>query len=147
METLRGLSGVSPWYDWKGFTVATHRFDGWNNSCLFCQWRRWECWCTLLFVSCLWPISSLRTKSQLLSPFKTSSVQYSQLTGEEQLVPHSDTIHLYLYPSTIVGDILLCVYLSYLCLNVCTPRPRRGSSGHIATCTPILYLMSALSHL
>lgn len=85
METLRGLSGVSPWHDWKGFALATHRFDGWNNSCLFCQWRRWECWCTLLFVSCLRPISSLTTKSRLLSPFKMGSVRYSQLAGEEPL--------------------------------------------------------------
>lgn len=37
--------------------------------------------------------------------------------------------------------------VSYLCLNVCTLTPAPESSGHIATYIPILYLMSALSHL
>lgn len=35
----------------------------------------------------------------------------------------------------------------YLCLNVCTLTPAPESSGHIATYIPILYLMSAQSHL
>lgn len=36
---------------------------------------------------------------------------------------------------------------TYLCLNVCTPKPRLGSSGHTATYSPILCLTSAPSHL
>lgn len=62
------LRKTKPWevlsVHWTALTLTTHQSDGWNSSCLFCQWRHWEYWCTPLFVSDLWPISSLKTKSQ-----------------------------------------------------------------------------------
>lgn len=101
----------------------TYQFDGWNSNCLFYQWMHWECWCTRVFVSVLWPISSLTNKEDsYLSLCKMTFVSWRQVWH-------------YFWK------------VSYLCLNVCKLRPAPESSGHIATYIPILYLKLALSHL
>lgn len=95
----------------------SYRFGGWNNNCLFYQRMHWECRCTRAFVSVLWPISNL--------PKNKTKTRY--------LSPFKMTFASWKVP--------------YLCLNVCTLTPGPGSSGHIATYIPILYLMWALSRL